>query len=164
MKTLKRTTLIVAIVALVAVSIAMVAPKTASALAAVLMQNVDEPARAPFQTQILINANNLDPTPVAIPAGKRLVIDFVSVNGFTQASTSAGVQPLIVLHSSVAGGEPALYYFTPILSPADPGQYYLNTPATIYSDSLSVAPDYAGPAPSLLTFEVIISGHLINVS
>ena len=164
MSTLKRTSLIVTILALVTLSVAMVSPKTAHALAAVLVQDVDQPARAPFQATVLVNANNLDPTPVNIPAGKRLVIDFVSVNGFTQASASGNVQPLIVLHSIVGGGDPALYYFTPALAPGDPGQYYINMPTTIYADTLAVAPDYAGYPPELEVFAVIISGHLINVS
>jgi hypothetical protein len=127
---------------------------------AALTQDVDQPARAPFQVTVPININNFVYTTVPIPAGKRLVIETISING---AADSSGpyVQPIILINSTVAGGPPALYYFGPNPSSTTPGQYYANYEPKIYSDSLRVGPAFAGYTPTFLSFNVVISGHLI---
>jgi hypothetical protein len=129
---------------------------------AALVQDVDQPARAPFQATVPININNFNFTPVSIPSGKRLVIDYVSMSGAAQTS-GADVQPIIILSSSVAGSSNALYYIAPQQSTTVPGQYYHTQPATIYADSLSVGPAFAGFTPTFMSFNVVISGHLISV-
>ena len=128
---------------------------------AALVQDTDQPARAPFQVTVPINVNNFVYTIVPIPAGKRLVIDFIS---FAGAAQTAGlyVQPIILLNSSVAGGPASVYYFGPTQSSTTAGQYYANNGVTIYSDSLSVGPAFAGYTPTFLSFNVVISGHLIT--
>jgi hypothetical protein len=127
---------------------------------AALVQDVDQPARAPFQATVPININNFTFTPVTIPAGKRLVVDFISLSGAAQ-TTGSYVQPIIILSSSVAGNPNANFYVSPPQSGVAPGQYYENQPATIYADSLSVSPAFAGFTPSFMAFNVVISGHLI---
>src|ERR1700710_2026805 len=68
-----------------------------------LVQNTDEPARAPFQTTISLNfSTGTVFVSVPIPSGKRLVIDYVSVAGAAASNTGA-IQPVIILESSVAG-------------------------------------------------------------
>src|SRR5215510_5120442 len=74
----------------------------AQAARAALMKDVDQPARQPFQTTVSVNLNNFGYTTVPIPAGKRLVVEFVAIAG-SASSTSGGVQPVILLNSSVAG-------------------------------------------------------------
>ena len=128
---------------------------------AALVQDTDQPARAPFQVTVPVNVNNFVYTSVPIPAGKRLVIDFVAFNGAAQTA-GANIQPIILLSSSVAGGPASTYYFGPNQSTTTAGQYYANNPVTIYSDSLAVGPAFAGYTPTFLSFNVIISGHLIT--
>lgn len=128
---------------------------------AALVQDVDQPARAPFQVTVPINVNNFTYTPVSIPAGKRLVVDYIAMSGAAQ-SASGGIQPIIILSSSVSGSANALYYVAPEQSGTVPGQYYHTEKATIYADSLNVSPAFAGYSPSFMAFNVVISGHLIT--
>ena len=128
---------------------------------AALVQDTDQPARAPFQVTVPINVNNFVYTNVPIPSGKRLVIDYVSLSG-AAGTAGAYIQPVILLSSSVAGGPASTYYFGPNPSATTPGQYYASNQAAIYSDSLAVGPAYAGYAPTYLVFNVVISGHLIT--
>ncbi len=128
---------------------------------ATLTQDVDQPARAPFQTSVTVSINNFTSTAVPIPAGKRLVIDYISLNGAAQTSGQY-VQPIVLVSAGVAGGQAVSYYFGPNPSTTTPGQYYASYPTTIYADSLSVSPAFAGYTPSFDTFQVNISGHLIT--
>lgn len=137
------------------------APPLMAQVRAALVQDVDQPARAPFQVTVPININNFNFTPVTIPAGHRLVIDYISMSGAAQTK-STDVQPIIILSSSVAGNPSALYYIAPPRSGNVPGQYYHTEKATIYADSLSVSPAFAGFTPSFMSFNVVISGHLIT--
>lgn len=137
------------------------APPLMAQVRAALVQDVDQPARAPFQVTVPVNINNFTFTPVSIPAGHRLVVDYISMSGAAQ-TTGADVQPIIILSSSVAGSANALYYIAPQQSGTVPGQYYHTEKTTIYADSLNVSPAFAGFTPSFLSFNVVISGHLIN--
>ena len=137
------------------------APPLMAQVRAALVQDVDQPARAPFQLTVPVNINNFNFTPVTIPTGQRLVIDYVSMSGAAQTAGSY-VQPIVILSSSVAGGSSNLYYIAPEQSGTVPGQYYHTEKATIYADSLSVSPAFAGFTPSFMSFNVVISGHLIS--
>lgn len=128
---------------------------------ATLTQDVDQPARAPFQVSVPVNVNNFTLTNIPIPAGKRLVIDYISLNGAAQTS-GAYVQPIVLVTAGVAGSNAVSYYFGPNPSTTTPGQYYASYPTTIYADSLSVSPAFAGYTPSFDSFSVNISGHLIT--
>ena len=128
---------------------------------AALVQDVDQPARAPFQVTVPININNFNFTPVTIPTGKRLVIDYISMSGAAQTA-GTDVQPIIIFSSSVAGNPSALYYVAPPQNTNVPGQYYYTEKPTIYADSLSVSPAFSGFTPTFMSFNVVISGHLIN--
>jgi len=136
------------------------APPLMAQVRAALVQDVDQPARAPFQVTVPININNFTFTPVSIPAGKRLVIDYISMSGAAQTA-GTDLQPIIILSSSVAGGSTNLYYIAPQQSGTVPGQYYHTEQATIYADTLNVSPAFAGFTPSFMAFNVVISGHLI---
>jgi len=128
---------------------------------AALVQDVDQPARAPFQATVNLTLNNFNFTPVTIPPGKRLVIDQVSYNGAAQTAGSS-IQPLILLQSSVAGGPAATYYLSSTAL-TDQGQYYAVTPMTVYSDSLQVGWGFSGFTPTFFNFNVNISGHLVSI-
>jgi hypothetical protein len=128
---------------------------------ATIVQDVDQPARAPFQVTIPINISNFNYTNVPIPAGKRLVIDYVALDGAAQ-TTGSYVQPIIIVSSTVAGNS-SLYYLAPQPSSTTPGQYYHTEQTTIYADSLALSPAYAGFTPYFMSFNAVISGHLVTV-
>lgn len=138
------------------------APPLMGQVRAAMVQDVDQPARSPFQASVAININNFTFTNVPIPSGKRLVVDYLAVSGAAQTS-GADIQPIILISSSVAGNPSALYYIGPDQSTAVQGQYYHTEKATIYADSLSVSPAYAGFTPTFMAFNVVISGHLISI-
>jgi hypothetical protein len=56
-----------------------------------------------------------------------------------------------------------LYYFGPNPSATTPGQYYFAQQTTIYADTLSLSPAFAGFTPTFMSFNVVISGHLISI-
>ena len=131
------------------------------AAVAAMVQDVDQPARAPFQATVAVNINNFNYTSVPIPAGMRLVVDYIAMSGAAQTA-GPDIQPIMILNSSVAGNPGALYYIAPEQSSTTPGQYYHTEKAAIYSDSLSVGPAFAGYDPTFMAFNVVISGHLIK--
>ena len=140
---------------------ALVVRSAAATAMPVLMKDVDQAARAPFVVTVPININNFTYTPVAIPAGQRLVIDYISYSGAAQTS-GAYVQPIILLSVGVANNPSATYYFGSNPSSTAPGQYYHSEPATIYADTLQVGPAFAGYTPSFMSFSLVITGHLIT--
>jgi len=120
-------------------------------------------AQTAFQTNFTLG---FDDVPVTIPAGQRLVIDFVAVNGVAQ-SNSGPIQPSIIFYSTLTGGGSASYYLQPAPSPVTvpgTGQVYLAQPVKIYADNLTVGGGYAGYSPSFFSFNVNISGHLVPIS
>jgi len=129
---------------------------------AALVQDVDQPARAPFQVTVTVNpVANFNYTQVAIPAGKRLVIDYVSISG-AAFSNSGAIQPIVILNSTLGGGQNSLYYLAPPANASLPTQYYMAQPTTIYADTLYVGPAFAGFTPTFDVMSVVISGHLIT--
>ncbi len=133
-----------------------------AAVAAANVKDVDQPARAPFQATVSININNFTYTAVPIPAGQRLVIEYVSITG-AAASNSGPVQPIALLSSTVAGNPGALFYFAPPADAALPSQFYHAEPTAIYADTLEVGPAFSGYTPTFMSMNVVISGHLISV-
>lgn len=97
---------------------------------------------------------------IAIPAGKRLVVDYVAVSG-AAASTSGPVQPLVILDSGLNGGGTASYYLRIDQSPLETEQFYRDMRTVIYADTLSVSTAFSGYAPTVFTFNIAISGHLV---
>ena len=140
---------------------ALIVKPQAATVSPVLMKDVDQAARAPFQVTVPININNFNYSQVAIPAGQRLVIDYVSYSGAAQTAGSY-VQPIIIMAVGVANNPSALYYFGSNPSSTTPGQYYHNENVTIYADTLEVGPAFAGYTPTFMAFNVVITGHLIT--
>jgi hypothetical protein len=116
-----------------------------------------------FQTTVAININNFNNTPVAIPAGKRLVIQNVSLSGAAQTTSGPYVQPIIILSATLGSGAANLRYFAPIQDPNDPGQFYKDFETTVYADKLEASPAFAGYTPSFMSFNVVITGYLVEL-
>jgi hypothetical protein len=116
-----------------------------------------------FQVTVPINVNNFTYTTVTIPAGQRLVIQDVSLSGAAQTN-GAYVQP-IILFSSTLGSDPAnVRYFAPNPSATDPGQYYADYNTTMYADTLELGPGFAGYTPTFMSFSVVITGYLVDLT
>jgi hypothetical protein len=115
-----------------------------------------------FQVTVAININNFNYTPVAIPAGKRLVIQNVSLSGAAQTG-GAYVQPIIILNSTLGSGAPNLRYFAPSQSTTVPGQYYSDFQTTVYADKLEAGPAFSGFTPTFLSFNLVITGYLVEL-
>lgn len=127
----------------------------------VLVQDVDQPARAPFQVRVQLNG--IADQAITIPAGMRLVVDYVTVNASaTTSSTDGGIQPVVVLTSTVAGNPSTSFYIMPTQSSSVPAQFHNSGPATIYADTLNVGTGFSGFGPPNMATGVAISGHLIT--
>ena len=126
---------------------------------AALVQDVDQPARAPFQALLIFGSSGL--TNVTIPPGQRLVVDFITVGGAANAP-GGGTQPTIALGTTVGSGQNSRYAFAPQQSGTVGGVFNLSEPVTIYADSLEVDISFSGSIPSFAQFAVGISGHLIK--
>lgn len=119
-------------------------------------------AKDAFQVTVEVNVNNFVFTPVSIPSGKRLVVQSVNLSGAAQ-TTGPYVQPIVVLASELGTAGYNYNYFGPNVSTVDPTQFYASYPTTIYADTLSVGPAFAGYTPSFMAFNVVINGYLVDV-
>jgi hypothetical protein len=128
---------------------------------AALVQDIDQPARAPFQASVQLTFGGTVQVPVSIPSGERLVVESVNVSG-GGFSAGGGVQPVALLEAGVAGNPVVNYYFAPSESPLANDEFYGSWPAAIYADSLVIGMGYAGYVPNSLGLTVRISGHLIK--
>ena len=115
-----------------------------------------------FAVTVAVNVNNFVFTPVAIPKGKRLVVQDVSLSGAAQTA-GAYVQPIIILSATLGAGASNLHYFGPVEDPNVPGQYYADYKPTIYADQLQVSPAFAGYNPTFMSFNVVITGYLVEL-
>jgi hypothetical protein len=133
----------------------------AAQIRGMLVQDVDQPARANFQWTFSFTADT-PPQTVTIPKGYRLVIDYVNAQGEV---TPGGIQPEILLYvpASTPDYSPEYYLYLQQSGPAT-DHFYGSWPVTIYADTLKVGTGYAGlAAPISFGFTVTISGHLVFV-
>lgn len=124
-------------------------------------QNME--ARNAFQAEVITGFNS---TPINIPAGQRLVVDFVTINGDV-GSLQGPIQPSVIFQSTLNGGPVASYYIQPGPSPVpipQENQLYVAQPVKIYADTLTLSAGYAGYAPNFYSLRVSISGHLIPIT
>ena len=129
---------------------------------AALVRDVDQPARGAFQTSVDLNVSGGSSTGITIPAGYRLVVDYVAMDGGAQ-SIGGGIQPYVLLTTTVGSRPAVIYYLTPTQSNTAPLQFQHSEPVTIYGDTLGVGLAYSGYAPSYLILNVPISGYLISM-
>jgi hypothetical protein len=120
-------------------------------------------AQNAFETSFTLG---FDDVPVTIPAGQRLVIDFVAIDG-AAISGSGPVQPDIFFNTTLTGGGSGSFDLqlapSPVSLPGE-GQVYFAQPVKIYADTLNVSGGFAGNTPSFFQFTVNISGHLVPIS
>jgi hypothetical protein len=125
----------------------------------------DFAARNAFSEQIRLDVTGSGSAPFTIPAGKRLVVECVSVSGFDHVD---GGHPAISLSASVGGGVPAAYHLTPI--EVDPsgllvplGDVFASTQLLrLYADSLDLNVNFAGDVTLTGSFIVTVSGYLVD--
>jgi hypothetical protein len=123
----------------------------------------DVEARNAFQAEF---ETGFGSTPVTIPAGQRLVVDFVTINGEVNSLTGP-IQPSVIFQSSINGGPTVNYYLQPAPNPVplpQENQLYLAQPVKIYADTLTLGAAFAGFAPNFYALRVSISGHLIPIT
>jgi hypothetical protein len=119
-------------------------------------------AKNAFQVDLQMG---LTPQAVTIPAGQRLVVEYVTISGIAN-SLNGPIQPSLILQSSLNGGGSASYYLQPGPTPVNiPGanQLSFSQQVKVYADTLTVSPAYAGFAPFTYTFTMSISGHLVPI-
>lgn len=125
------------------------------------VRNADEPAREAFQATVQVGfGTGLQGVP--IPAGKRLIIDYVSIHGNASGTTGA-IVPTILLESSIDSQASVNYYISPVQIDPTIDQWRASQLVKIYADSLTIGVGYAGSVPFVLSFAVDISGHLIDM-
>jgi len=118
-------------------------------------------AAGAFQVQLTLSqaAGTLFQT-VNIPAGKRLVVEFVTIDG-TAASSSGPIQPVVLLESSITGVGSANFYLQPDQAATLTDRFARSEQVKVYADGLAVAVGFAGYTPDFMVFGVSISGHLV---
>lgn len=129
---------------------------------AALVQDVDQPARQPFQYTVSQSLSNFSYTSVPIPAGKRLIVDFIAVSG-AAISPDGPIQAITLLQAGQTGNPAATYYFKLDPSTTTPTQVFYSGPTKIYADTLSIGMGFSGFSPSTLNVNTVISGHLISI-
>src|SRR5262249_59990259 len=93
------------------------------------VRDVDMGARRAFQASVNLDMSGTSGTGLTIPAGKRLVIEFVSVSG----SSSTSTQPYVDIFATLAGS-PLTSYLMPLAqSPIAPQQVSLAQSVKIYA-------------------------------
>jgi hypothetical protein len=144
-------------------TLALLGPLAVLAPASLVAQTVPYPALNAFQVTVNVNINNFVYTPVTIPAGQRLVVQNISVSGAAQTN-GAYVQPIILISSNLNSGGASTRYFSPNPSATAAGQYYADYSTTLYADTLQVGPAFAGYTPSFMSFSIVITGYLVDLS
>ena len=124
------------------------------------VRNADEPGRGAFQTTLTV-AFGQGLAAVSIPAGTRLVIDYVAIHG--NAEGPGAIVPTILFESSINSQPSVNYYISPVLIDPTIDQWRASQQVKIYADSLQMGVGYAGALPTTLQVDVDISGHLINM-
>ena len=144
-----------------ACAVALVAAFAALTPSSLNAQSILNLAVEPFQVTVPVNLFNcFCYTPVAIPAGKRLVVQEVSMSG-AATSLNGAVQPINILNAQLNGQTAVLQYYAPPQDAQITGQFYANWQTTLYADTLSVGPAYSGFEPNFDSFNVVIIGYLI---
>ena len=126
-------------------------------------QDVAAKALNAFQITVPVNISNFNFTPVSIPAGQRLVIQDISLSGAAQTN-GTDVQPIVIFATTLGSDAQNLRYFAPIQDATVPGQYYQDFATTMYADTLSISPAFSGYTPTFMSFNVVITGYLVDLT
>ena len=127
---------------------------------AAVVRDEDSPGRDAFQTQLNLSLAGTSGQGLNIPAGKRLVIDYVAVAG---SGPSTGTQPYVVIFTTVNGGPSVSYQLTLTQSTLAQQQFQDSEKVQIAGDTAFVSLAFAGNNPFFLNAAVSVSGHLIDI-
>lgn len=127
---------------------------------AVGVRDEDSPGRNAFQVTLPLSLSGVSGQGLTIPAGKRLVVDYVTAAG---AGPSSGTQPYVYIYSTQGAGPSVPFVLTPTQSPLAPQQFQHSERAQISGDQVFVSLAFAGATPVFLSMNVSISGHLIDM-
>ena len=126
-----------------------------------LVRDVDQPGRGAFQTTVQVGFGT-GLAGISIPAGKRLIIDYVSIHG-NAVGYGGAIVPTILIESSINSQPSVNYYISPVQIDPTIDQWRASQLVKIYADSLAIGVGYAGAVPFTLAFAVDVSGHLIDM-
>jgi hypothetical protein len=128
------------------------------------MRDVDNPARQPWSCDVLnympnVTDRNSFSCP-AVPAGKRLVIEFVSI----RIQLPAGINIEAVAIVARSNGVSHLHYVPVIPIPANSNRYTVSQMVLIYADAATTVTGLAeGGVSSDLVLLGSLSGYLVNM-
>lgn len=145
-----------------ALGLALVIAFAASAAAQTIVRDADERARTAYQVKVSLNFNGPVGATVPIPAGKRFVVEYVSMTS-SAAASGGGVQPLILIGPTITGGNGFSYYFNLQQSPQAATQFFKSEQVRLYGDTIGVSIGYTGAMPYMLSANVMLSGYLVSM-
>ncbi len=133
-----------------------------TALLPVPTRSLDNPALQPvqfFQAKNTATSTSPDLLSFPVPSGKRLVIEYVSIECLVPQNVAA--IPLDIRLSSVVNGVVAQYFFAPAILP--PVSWIVNQTTRIYADGGTVVSISSGTAyPTGSNCGASISGYFVN--
>jgi hypothetical protein len=119
-------------------------------------RDADNPARNPVQFQFRISNNGTFQNLTTLPAGKRLVIEFISFGPDTTGPSAVSLTYLGI--KTTVNGTEAVYYFFPVM-----GTPAASWSCRIYADPNSVIKGLTSVTTSNTFDAISISGYYVNV-
>lgn len=137
------------------------APRTARAPLKLPVPIIDEDVagREPFQASVELTLQH-PYVVVSIPAGKRLIVDHIAMNGDV-TTPSGAIQTYVVVGPTLnaqQGTNTVNYIYPCTASLVVSGRITATQQVTLYADSLAVSYGYAGTTPNYIDQDVSISG------
>lgn len=130
------------------------------------VRDVENPARTPFVVNVIVETESTELKELGeVPAGKRAVIEFISMQcGVVPPDTITAIQLFFPLSNGF------IHYFLPISKQGDIGDFLQQSwvagqPVRIYADEgkISLSVRHSSQNPGVSGCEVSISGHTIDV-
>ena len=129
--------------------------------APVPVREIDNAARSAFQAYVTMDVATSFRVPVAIPEGKRLVIESIVLSGSVIAPSGPS-RALITFNAGLGGSGTSCTFGVPPV-PNLPEQVEAVIPVKLYADQLSLGIGYTGANPFMMTIGVWISGYLVTL-
>ena len=133
-----------------------------------MVRNVDDTALQPFQQQATLTfadgqfVGNVTSSPISVPSGERLILEYVAANGFVPAGNRFTFQLGTFFNNNVTSQETAS---TGAVTIGGSDLVTLSQPVHIYADGPSGL--FIGGSRSYssgtLQVTVLLSGHLVNI-
>jgi hypothetical protein len=162
MTTWKRSLVATGVLGIILAGSVVITPKRLLAdVKTALVRDEDSPGRNAFQATFTMTGSLLGGT-IPIPAGKRLVVDFIEAHGGA-TTNGPSIQPTVVLNSSLNGSPSVAYYFPLQVEASGINQFTQTEKVAVYADSLNVGMAYSGYSPVEFIFVANVSGHYIDI-